>query len=59
MPFTQTDLVKYPFLPQAQDYMRQLNLTIQELTETPSHARAAQTKTAEERENFQIATTEN
>jgi DNA primase large subunit len=35
MPFTQTDLAKYPFLPQAQTYIKQLNLTIQELTETP------------------------
>jgi DNA primase large subunit len=35
MPFTQTDLAKYPFLPQAQNYIKQLNLTIQDLTETP------------------------
>jgi DNA primase large subunit len=35
MPFTQTDLAKYPFLPQAQNYIKQLDLTIQELTETP------------------------
>jgi DNA primase large subunit len=32
---TTHDLAKYPFLPQAQNYIKQLNLTIQELTETP------------------------
>jgi DNA primase large subunit len=33
---TATDLAKYPFLPQAQNYIKQLNLTIQELTDTPN-----------------------
>jgi DNA primase large subunit len=32
---TAHDLARYPFLPQAQNYIKQLNLTIQELTETP------------------------
>lgn len=36
MPLTTDDLAKYPFLPQAQNYIKQLNLTIQELTETPN-----------------------
>lgn len=46
MPFTQTDLVKYPFLPQAQDYIRHLNLTIQELTETPRIVERAEQRVA-------------
>jgi DNA primase large subunit len=32
MPITKRDIVKYPFLPQAADYIKQLNLTIDELT---------------------------
>ena len=35
MPFTTYDLAKYPFLPQAANYIKQLDLTIQELAETP------------------------
>ena len=46
MPFTQTDLAKYPFLPQAQDYIRQLNLTVQELTETPRIVKRAEQRVA-------------
>lgn len=33
MPITKRDLVNYPFLPQAADYIKQLDLTIGELTE--------------------------
>ncbi len=33
MPITKRDIVKYPFLPQAADYIKQLDLTIDELTE--------------------------
>jgi len=39
---TKHDLAKYPFLPQAQNYIKQLNLTIQELTETPQIIQHAQ-----------------
>ena len=46
MPFTQTDLAKYPFLLQAQNYIGQLNLTIQELTETPHIIRHAEQRVA-------------
>ncbi|MGB9135123.1 MAG: DNA primase large subunit PriL [Candidatus Bathyarchaeia archaeon] len=53
MRFTQTDLVKYPFLPQAQDYIRQLNLTVQELTETPSIIKHAEQRVAA---SFETAT---
>ncbi|MFP3985703.1 MAG: hypothetical protein ACLFU9_07060 [Candidatus Bathyarchaeia archaeon] len=42
MPPTTHDLAKYPFLPQAQNYIKQLNLTIQELTETPQIIKHAQ-----------------
>lgn len=48
--FTTHDLAKYPFLPQAQNYIRQLNLTIQDLTETPNiikHAEQRVTQTFE------------
>lgn len=33
MPFTDNDLAKYPFLPQAVNYIKQLGLTIEDLTE--------------------------
>ena len=33
MPITKRDIVKYPFLPQAADYIKQLDLTINELVE--------------------------
>jgi len=42
MPLTKDDLAKYPFLLQAQNYIKQLNLTIQELTETPQIIKHAQ-----------------
>ena len=34
MLFAEGDLAKYPFLPQAAEYVRQLDLTIEDLTET-------------------------
>jgi DNA primase large subunit len=40
--FTTHDLAKYPFLPQAQEYIKQLDLTIQELTETPNITKHAE-----------------
>ena len=42
MPITTQDLAKYPFLPQAANYIKQLNLTIQDLTETPQIIKHAQ-----------------
>ncbi|MDH5447468.1 MAG: DNA primase large subunit PriL [Candidatus Bathyarchaeota archaeon] len=36
MSLTKDDLAKYPFLPQAANDIKQLDLTIQELTETPA-----------------------
>lgn len=40
--FTTHDLAKYPFLPQAQEYIKQLDITIQELTETPDITKHAE-----------------
>jgi DNA primase large subunit len=48
--FTQADLAKYPFLPQAQEYIKRLDITVQELTETPNvikHAEQRITQTFE------------